>query len=351
MHLRHGAWWTFALVPLLVFGTWITWRTAKLANRQAAEPGVGTAQLPQGRLWYPVAPPTVVGRLRAFFLPGEFQRDAALAATGPRLPLIVYFGGWPGTGIDNNELIRALVGEGFVVAATNAEPDAVEPMDFSSAAAYENTLRRADTRARLLARKAVDLIASLESLDRLDPQGRFTGRLDMSHVGILGYSFGGAVAAQAAWLDGRFRAVVNLDGWSFADAAVEGIQQPYLYISDDTPMPTAADLASSNPDRRYTSELTQNDQPRLLHNLARHAGIYLLLSGTNHSSFVDRGLLSRVREFFGFPPDSGTRVQEILRAYVPAFFRSRLQGVESPLLRGRVSRFPEVRFPPLESVP
>jgi hypothetical protein len=62
-----------------------------------------------------------MGRLRAAFLPGAFERDAPLAAAGTRLPVIVYFGGWLGTGIDNNELIRALVGEGFVVAATNAE--------------------------------------------------------------------------------------------------------------------------------------------------------------------------------------------------------------------------------------
>ena len=35
----------------------------------------------------------------------------------------------------------------------------------------------------------------LEQLNASDPSGRFTGRLDMTRVGVFGHSFGGAAAA------------------------------------------------------------------------------------------------------------------------------------------------------------
>jgi dienelactone hydrolase len=221
-------------------------------------------------------------------------------------------------------------------------------MDFSSAAACEDTLRRADARVRALAREAVALVDSLESLNRHDPTGRFAGHLEMSRVGILGYSFGGAVAAQAAWLDQRFQAVLNVDGWSFGDAAAAGISQPYLFISDDTPLPTEADVASNDPVLRYTSMLTRADYPRLLHNLARNKGIFLRVAGTSHASFVDRGRIARIREILGLPGASPggkqVRIQRILRSYALAFFRTHLQGIPAELLRGPSSQFPEVHW-------
>jgi dienelactone hydrolase len=290
--------------------------------------------------------------LRSALLLEADVRDAPPVANGRAPAVLIYFGGWPGTGIDNRELIRGLVSQGFVVAApefSRAGPDTVErPMDFSSAAAYEDTLRRADVRVRMLAHEAIALLDSLESLNQQDPTGRFTGRLDMSRVGILGYSFGGAVAAQAAWMDTRFQAVLNVDGWSFGNAAVDGIRQPYLYISDDTPLPTDADIASSDPLVRYTSLLTRADYTRLLHNLARNDGIFVLVSGTSHASFADRGRGSRIREMLGWVSDSPrggqARIQHILRSYALAFFRNHLQGTPSELLRGPSSQFPEVQF-------
>jgi dienelactone hydrolase len=352
---------------------WALLRAVYFVQHSGEEFGVGATDLPQARLWYPVPAPSWVSKLRSAISLGADVRDVPPAVTGGPLPVLIYFGGWPGTGIDNRELIRALASQGFVVVArpeqlaserqsgvrlqplpqcrAQSQADSVAgegAMDFSSAAAYEDTLRRADARVRMLARDAVALVDSLESLNRHDPTGRFTGHLDMSRVGILGYSFGGAVAAQAAWLDPRFQAVLNVDGWSFGDAAVEGIRQPYLFISDDTPLPTEADIASSDPVLRYTSMLTRADYPRLLHNLARNNGVFLLIAGTSHASFVDRGKSSRIREILGLgsgsPGGKRARVQRILRSYALAFFRAHLQGTSSELLRGPSSQFPEVRF-------
>jgi dienelactone hydrolase len=345
------------LALLVVACAWAVLRAVSFIQQSGEVFGVGTTDLPQARLWYPVPQVSVLSRLRSAITLDADVRNAPPATNGHALPILMYFGGWPGTGIDNRELIKGLAGQGFVVVAarerSQSAPSVAErPMDFSSAAAYEDTLRRADARVRMLARDAVAMLDSLESLNQRDPTGHFTGRLDISRVGILGYSFGGAVAAQAAWMDPRFQAVLNVDGWSFGDAAVDGIRQPYLYISDDTPIPTDADTASSDPVLRYTSLLTRTDYPRLLHNLARNDGIFVLVAGTNHASFGDRGRGSRIREMLGLVADSPrpgqARIQRILQLYALAFFRNHLQGTPTGLLRGPSLQFPEVQFRELQ---
>jgi predicted dienelactone hydrolase len=318
--------------------------------------GVGATELPQVRLWYPVPPASLLARLRSVISLDADARDVAPAASVRPFPVLIYFGSWPGgVSVDNHELIRALVAQGFVVATSAETPLPEGPMDFSSARAYEATLRRADARVKLLARNAGTLVDLLESLNRSDRCGRLTGRLDLSRVGIFGYSFGGAIAAQAAWRDPRFQAVLNLDGWSFGESAQEGIHQPYLFISDDAPLPTDADVVSSDPVLRFTSLLTQADYPRLLHNLARNDGVFLVVAGTSHGSFVDRGRAARIRQILGLGQPAagraeGGRVQEVLRSYALAFFRSHLQGIPSELLRGPSVKFPEVQFRALQDL-
>jgi dienelactone hydrolase len=343
---RFGSSVAIAIALLVVACAWAVLLAMNSIQQAADEFGVGTTDLAEATLWYPVPLPSVVSRLKSAVSLGVDERDVPPATNGHPLPVLIYFGGWPATGIDNRELIRALVSQGFVVVAAKAR-DSSPPMDFSSAAAYADTVRRAETRVRLLAGEAVALVDSLESLNKHDLTGRFTGRLDLAGVGIFGYSFGGAVAAQAAWMDARFKAVLNVDGWSFGDAAVAGIKQPYLFISDAAPPPTQADVASADPNLRYTSVLTRADYPRLLHNLARNQGVFLQVAGTSHGSFVDRGRSARIRAMLGLGASNGAaraRVQLILRSYALAFFRSHLQGIPSGLLNGPSSQFPEVHF-------
>jgi hypothetical protein len=68
---------------------------------------------------------------------------------------------------------------------------------------------------------------------------------------------------------------------------------------------------------------------------------------------VDRGRAARIREILGLGQPAagrgeGARVQEVLRSYALAFFRSHLQGIPSELLRGPSVKFPEVQFRALQ---
>lgn len=148
-------------------------------------------------------------------LPAGGAPDALVGAppptTGRPFPVLLYFSGWPETSIQNRRLIDALVSQGYAV-VTVIYPQATTGnaatafMDFSSAAA------RADTQGRERARDASAELDGLAALDAGMPPSPFRAMLDLHRAGIFSYSFGGAIAAQAACRDARFKAAVNLDG-------------------------------------------------------------------------------------------------------------------------------------------
>src|SRR6266542_2352826 len=64
---------------------------------------------------------------------------------------------------------------------------------------------------RELAHDVIFTLDQLGSLDRADPHGSVTGRLDLERVGLVGHSMGAVVASEACHLDGRPRAALLED--------------------------------------------------------------------------------------------------------------------------------------------
>jgi hypothetical protein len=66
--------------------------------------------------------------------------------------------------------------------------------DGASAASTANALPLVDQLLPMWSGDAQFVIDRLERLNAADPSGRFTGHLDLQHLGIFGHSFGGATA-------------------------------------------------------------------------------------------------------------------------------------------------------------
>ncbi len=304
------------------------------------------------RVWYPADPDALpAGRASHWWHElrrvADSRRDLAapdlpFAAGSARCPLVIYFPGWPGTRIDNYGLINELASQGFIVAGViypargpNLSPAAFQrqlreleqPMDYSSEAAYRRT--QAEGTARVRAR-AADAIKLLDAVAQVQPLARW---IDMTRIGIVGFSLGGAVAAEASTLDPRFGAVVNIDGRHWDRALERGVSQPYLFIGEELPMPTEADLQATDPNRRYNAIEDHRDYSQLALNLRRHGGMQVVVSGARHAHFTDGGGHSGVSRLMQAGERSAARrVLEILHAYVPAFFRLILKSEPSPLL-------------------
>ncbi len=263
--------------------------------------------------------------------------------SGSPYPLLIYFSSWPGTGIDNYQLIRELVSHGYIVAsveypaklpgmsAIDHEQQLTQlqqPMDFSSEAAYLTTLRIANERVRQRARDAIRVLDYLDLHHQPNvPSNAFP---DLNHVGIFGFSLGGAVASEACWLDPRFKAALNLDGWDWADAAEHGIAQPYLFISGVF-SPSAADLKSTDPDRHFNAVLDQAATLYWRKNILRGA-MHVTIAKADHSDFTDSPKHGW-RHWLTGKTISATPMRDILNGYSKAFFDYHLKSQDSPLLK------------------
>ena len=197
--------------------------------------------------------------------------------------------------------------------------------------------------------QAQDLIFVLNELERLNKKDSdigLGGRFDLRHIGVFGHSRGGFTAPHACLLDSRFRACLNLDGYSLTPAVEEkGIRQPYMHIEEIEPWePPATDeeLARAN--------MTREEEVRVVLQAKRSretmfgrmsAGVYLVtVKGAAHNSFSDMPFIAPER-WSNIEIDAA-RALTITNAYLLAFFDRYLKGRPQPLLKASDPRFPEV---------
>jgi dienelactone hydrolase len=292
------------------------------------------AQASPNRATYGVATHGVKQWLYRHIVTTHAAPNAAFATGSFRAPTLIYIAAWGGERTDNTALAEDLASHGFVVAGLGDiafdDPPAADlagPADLSSQGAYEATVRLARRKLAYDVQRIEDILNRLAALDRHDPDGRFTGRLDVERAGVLGYSFGGAAAFAASRHDPRIRAALNMDGWLFNAADGYNGGFPYFLISDRSPLPTAADLTSADPNLRYSSILTVRDE-KIQDAALAHGGYELQIAGADHLNFSDVPLYS-LRHRGGVDPRAISRT---VRAYTIAFFEHALEGKPSILL-------------------
>lgn len=178
--------------------------------------------------------------------------------------------------------------------------------------------------AALLKKHAKARVADLRYvLDRLPSLGI---PMDLTRVGLLGQSIGGAAAAQALHDDPRVDAAVNLDGGYLGPVARTGVTKPFLQVSSDR-----------DPDPSW----------RTFWAASKGWKRELRFAGAAHGSFTDlQALLPQVKNVPGVGELIGTinpsRSVAAQRAYVTAFFDLHLKARRTPLFDKPDPRFPEV---------
>ena len=165
-------------------------------------------------------------------------------------------------------------------------------------------------------------------LDRLAllniTEGPLEGLLDLTRVGVIGHSLGGAAAGQAAMDDPRVLAGVDLDGFMFGDLIDSDSDVPFMYVSAARPWAGVGGSA-------LTFFFERSAGPSYL----------VVIDGFEHGTFTDLALF--VSMWPGENPDvDGARALRIQRAYVRAFFDRHLRDADATLLDGPSGEYPEV---------
>ncbi|MCW2283817.1 dienelactone hydrolase [Rhodoblastus acidophilus] len=257
-------------------------------------------------------------------------------ATKP-CPMIVYVPSWGGRRDENQVMLAELAHNGFIVAA--ADDVSHDPPDPAVDAADE-AVRKAPFRAF----SAEDLAAfpdvsarrtklGFEKLDRVVealmrlPADALPATIDASRIGVVGFSFGGAVAATALARDPRIAAAINLDGWLIHTAAAPGVSRPLLALYA---------MPDFNPRRFWTStanffvtKLTLEDLRAAL-SLQRTSQIEVfLIAGVQHGDFSDAVYSAdRWRRWRPWRTDviRSERMREIVTAFVTPFLQQHVAG-------------------------
>ncbi|GAA3388798.1 alpha/beta hydrolase family protein [Cryptosporangium minutisporangium] len=182
--------------------------------------------------------------------------DAPVAGGGGRFPVVLFSPGSGGVRTQNTAWAEELASHGYVVAALDHPYDSAAVVLADGRTIRTRTVstgdRNEDDKLAVgwTVIRAADLSFVLTQLDHLgrgEIKGPLTGRLDTSRVAVTGHSMGGAAALQAARQDGRFDAVIDLDGYPHGLTS-PSLQQPTLAL-------TQAITAGTDP--RYLPRLTK----------------------------------------------------------------------------------------------
>jgi predicted dienelactone hydrolase len=165
---------------------------------------------------------------------------APVADDQPSYPVVIFLEGIKfGYRQQNTFQVEELVSHGYVVAAID-QPSVAATVLFPDGrrAAYDprwDPPHSAFMDAHIpdLAQDVVFTLDQLVLLDRADPAGILTGRLDLQRAGLLGMSLGAIVGGEACRLEPRLRAGLLLDAMMPAEVVRDGLRQPTMWITRD----------------------------------------------------------------------------------------------------------------------
>jgi hypothetical protein len=183
----------------------------------------------------------------------------------------------------------------------------------------------------------------LAALNRADPSGILTGKLDLQRVGAFGISLGGIVVGEACRREARIRACLVMDAPMSADVVHSGLRQPVMWVTRDA--------ASMRLERQRAGGWSEEEieahqtSMRAVYEGLSGAGYFVRVPGMFHSNFTDVARWTPLAEGLGLAgPIDPQRAHDIVNAYSLAFFDRHVNGRPAKLLDGPAKQYPDVVF-------
>jgi predicted dienelactone hydrolase len=176
----------------------------------------------------------------------------------------------------------------------------------------------------ILRERTSDIQFAINEMEKINSGQRndiFTNRLDLSSLGILGHSMGGAVAGQVCLIDNRFKAGVNMDGFQFGDVIHEKIQQPFMIM--------------------YSEQFSGVNN--FVFNQFKNKLYTVTIKDSKHMNFDDNQIIMPSTKFIGMTGKiDANKMRTITNSYILSFFDKYLKNNDAPFPDDVLSNYPEV---------
>ena len=252
------------------------------------------------------------------------RRDAA-PATG-RWPVIVFSPGYGAARAFYAGLLAELASRGYVVLALDHPYEAAltELANGTLVTPIERFDPNERDRTQYMARQLAVRTADVRFvLDRLRTTADLASHLDTTRVAVIGHSFGGATAAQAAVDDPRVTAAVNIDGTLYGTLPQRTLARPFLLIESDLAHAHGARYLDGNGqllqhrsaaayrfELQHANHYTFTDLPSLLAWPARQV-LARFLGGTRNAAETQRTVADLISAFLASAAGGADDVERV----------------------------------------
>ena len=283
---------------------------------------------------------------------GHSTRESDLSPEQRSYPVVIMRGGASAAAWSYSTLAEDLSSHGYVVVGFDA-PYRTSSVVFPDGRVMrripennpelclEKTGQERDRCAnRLLIAWTSDMAFVLDKLEQLNASpasGKFTGRLDLTRVGVFGHSFGGAQAAQFCSQDPRCKAGIDVDGAPQGSVIQTGINRPFLFLLSD----------HSHESDSEGGQIMANIRS-IYDRLPADGRAFLEIRGANHFLFSDDGALlkshivMRTLRKLGIVGIDGRRQLAVTAHCLGSFFDAYLKGTNASRLNISSPLYPEI---------
>lgn len=276
---------------------------------------------------------------------------AKVQSQGSPFPLIILSHGMGTSSMFHVSQAENLASHGYIVAAIDhtystlvtAFPDG-RIMDFKTTLDESNFYQEGTRIGQVWEEDVEFVLNKLEDVNSAIIPGNLAGTMDFQHVGLMGHSFGGAIAYQASSQNSRIKAGVNMDGTLLKVQDNLTMNKPFLFMR-------AEDYVLSVEKLKQETDIEELLVRNLLAEFGmieralEQRGYLLLIDGASHFNFTDLQIYSPLIRWIGMTGKmNGQRGVEIVNRYVLDFFNEHLKGSSQDLLDKPSGEYPEVKF-------
>ncbi|MFF2015760.1 alpha/beta hydrolase family protein [Paenibacillus sp. NPDC058177] len=265
--------------------------------------------------------------------------NAAISNAEPSYPVLLFSHGLTGNKMQNTYQVEQLVSHGYIVVGidhTYSSTASVFPDGRVAPLIQEESKSIADLdhANEQWVEDAKFVLNQVERLAANDPDQRFTGRMDMNHVGMFGHSFGGATSVQMLMTDSRIKAGLNMDGILYGQRRIpeEGLSKPFLMMSADS----TVEYIHTSTDGPI--DMKKEVLPRF-DNITKGGNYWMILNKIRHGSFTDFVLFTPVFQWM-----QGSDIREthdLISDYSQDFFDHYLKKKPFRLLEQNIGEHPD----------